>query len=157
MYISGFCILVRFLHELLLPWFAVRNAIRCNDHETLDWSWRYFVPLFRATNKHQYAAYGVQHAAAVHMMCPSVRRVWDEHRTASMTGRPGRNVAWDYVLEKMNLSYKKFLCGTISEERLNEFGVMINALKHTGSSSNRLGATEPGTPTTKMLPASTRT
>ena len=51
-YISGFCILVRLLHELLLPWFAVRNAIRCNDHEMLDWSWRYFVPLFRATNKH---------------------------------------------------------------------------------------------------------
>ena len=67
------------------------------------------------------------------MMCPSVRRVWDEHRTASITGRPGRNVAWDYVLEKMNLSYKQFLCGTTTEERLNEFGVMINAvnaLKH---------------------------
>ena len=63
------------------------------------------------------------------MMCPSVRRVWDEHQTASMTGRPGRGVAWDYVLEKMNLSYKQFLCGTITEERLNEFGVMINALK----------------------------
>ena len=129
-YISGFCILMRFLHELLLPWFAVRNAIRCNDHEALGWSWRYFVPLFRATNKHQCAACGVQQASAVHMMGPSVRRVWDEHRTASMTGRPGRNVAWDYVPEKMNLSYKHFLCGTISEERLNEFGVMINALKH---------------------------
>ena len=47
-----------------------------------------------------------------------------------MTGRPGRNVAWDYVLEKMNLSYKQYLCGTITEERLNEFGVMINALRH---------------------------
>ena len=42
-----FGVLVRFLHELLLPWFAVRNAIRCNDHKTLDWSWSYFVPLFR--------------------------------------------------------------------------------------------------------------
>ena len=48
----GSCILVQLLHELLLPWFAVRNAIRCNDHKTLDWSWRYFVPLFRATDKH---------------------------------------------------------------------------------------------------------
>ena len=115
-YISGFCILVRLLHELLLPWFAVRNALRCNAHEILDWSWRYFVPLFRATNKHQYAAYGVQQAAAVHMMCPSVRRVWDEHRTASMTGRPGRNVAWDYVLGKMNLSYKQYMAH-INEER----------------------------------------
>ena len=24
------------------PWFAVRNTIRCNDHDTLGWSWRYF-------------------------------------------------------------------------------------------------------------------
>ena len=34
------------------------------------------------------------------------------------------------MLEKMNLSYKQYLCGTITEERLNEFGVMINALRH---------------------------
>ena len=47
-----------------------------------------------------------------------------------MSGRPGQNVAWDYVLEKMNLSFKLFLCGNITEERLNDFGVMINALKH---------------------------
>ena len=47
-----------------------------------------------------------------------------------MSGRPGRNVAWDYALEKMNLGFKTFLCGTITEERLNDFGVMINALKH---------------------------
>ena len=129
-YISGFCILVRFLHELLLPWFAVRNGIRCNDHKTLDWSWSYFLPLFRATNKHQYAAYAVQQAATVHMMCSDVRKVWNEHRTASMTGRPGRNVAWDYVLEKMNLNFKQYLHDHITEERLHDFGIMINALKH---------------------------
>ena len=128
--ISGFCILVRLLHKLLLPWFAVRNTIRCNDHETLYWSWRYFVPLFRATRKHQYAAYGVQQATALRMMRPSARAVWDEHRTASMSGRPGRNVAWDYVLEKINLSFKSFLCGNITEEWLSNFGVMMNALKH---------------------------
>ena len=37
------------------------------------------------------------------MMCSDVRKVWNEHRTTSMSGRPGRNVAWDYALEKMNL------------------------------------------------------
>ena len=129
-YISGFCVLVKFLHELLLPWFAVRNGIRCNDHKTLDWSWSYFLPLFRATNKNQYAAYAVQQAATVHMMCSDVRKVWNEHRTASMTGRPGRNVAWDYVLEKMNLNFKQYLHDHITEERLHDFGIMINALKH---------------------------
>ena len=34
------------------------------------------------------------------------------------------------MLEKMNLGFKTFLCGTITEERLNDFGVMVNALKH---------------------------
>jgi len=34
------------------------------------------------------------------------------------------------VLEKMNLSLKSFLCGTITKERLNDFGVIFNALKH---------------------------
>ena len=91
--ISGFCILVRFLHELPLPWFAVRNEIRCKYHKTLDWSWSYFAPIFCATNKHLYAAYAVQQAATAHMMRSDVRKVWNEHRTASMTGRPGRNVA----------------------------------------------------------------
>ena len=56
-------------------WAPVRNAIRCNDHGTLDWPWRYFAPLFRAANKNQYASYGVQQATAVRMMCPSVRAV----------------------------------------------------------------------------------
>ena len=30
----------------------------------------------------------------------------------------------------MNLSLKSFLCGTITKERLNDFGVIFNALKH---------------------------
>ena len=117
-------------HELLFPWFAVRKGIRCNNHKALDWSWSYFLPLFRATNKNQYAAYAVQQAATVHMMCSDVRKVWNEHRTASMSGRPGRNVAWDYVLEKMNLAFKQYLHDHITEERLHDFGIMINSIKH---------------------------
>ena len=47
-----------------------------------------------------------------------------------MSGRPGRNVAWDYVLEKMNLNFKQYLNDHITEERLHDFGITINALKH---------------------------
>ena len=52
------------------------------------------------------------------MMCSDVRKVWNEHRTASMSGRPVRNVAWDYVLETMNLNFKQYLNDHITEERL---------------------------------------
>ena len=31
----GICILVRMLHEYLLPWFGIRNALRCNDADYL--------------------------------------------------------------------------------------------------------------------------
>ena len=66
--ISDVCALVRLLHELLLPWFAVRNAARCNDHGTLDWSWRYFAPPVPCSEQAPvHAAYGVQQATAVHM------------------------------------------------------------------------------------------
>ena len=66
-----------------------------------------------------------------------------------------RKAAADF--ERMNLSFKSFLCGNITEERLSDFGVMVNALKTPPSSSSRPGATEPGAQTTKMLPLSTLT
>ena len=122
----GICILVRVLHEFLLPWFGVH----CNDAAFLDWSWRYACPGFVVSGKTDYAAYAVQIMTTVHMMCPAVRKVWDHWRTASMTGRKGGNVAWDYVLEKMNLSFKTYLSSHVTEARLLKFGVMINAAKH---------------------------
>ena len=47
-----------------------------------------------------------------------------------MISSKGRNVAWDYVLEKMNLSFKTHLPSHVTEARLVKFGVMINAVKH---------------------------
>ena len=128
----GICILVRILHEFLLPWFGVRNALRCNDAAFLDWSWRYACPGFVASGKMNYAACAVQITTIVHMMCPAVRKVLDHWRTASRQhDRPqGRNVAWDCALEKMNLSFKTYLSSHVTEARLLKFGVMINTVKH---------------------------
>ena len=127
----GICTLARVPHEqFLLPWFGVYNVLRCNDAAFLDWSWRYACLGFVAPGKANYAAYAVQTTTIVHMMCFAVRKVWDHWRTASTTGRKGRNVAWDYVLEKMNLSFKTYLSCHVPEARLLKFGVMINAVKH---------------------------
>ena len=86
---------------------------------------------FVASGKTNYATHAVQITTIVHMMCPAVWKVWDHWRTASMTGRKGRNAAWDYVLEMMNLSFKTYLSSHVTEARLLKFGVMINAVKHT--------------------------
>ena len=64
-----------------------------------------------------------------------------------MSGRPGRNVAWDYVLGKMNLAFKQYLHDHITEERLHDFGIMINSPKHIRKQFEqawRHGAGDPG-------------
>ena len=64
------------------------------------------------------------------LMGKTFRKVWRANRTASFLGRAGRNVAWDYVLERMNRDFKQYLGCHITPERLDAFSVMLNGLKH---------------------------
>lgn len=43
----------------------------------------------------------------------------------------GRNVAWDYVLERMNCEFKQGLHGVVTRERLHDFATIMNGFKHT--------------------------
>ena len=56
------------------------------------------------------------------------------------------------MLEKINLSFKTFLCCTITEERLNEFGVMHNALKYIRKQFEQAWRHGPGGPDDKDAP-----
>ena len=63
-------------------------------------------------------------------MGPTFKKFWHSYRTASFLGRQGRNVAWDYVLERMNRDFKQFLGCYVTEARLESFAQMLNGLKH---------------------------
>ena len=48
--------LVYFLLYWAIPWYkCVREATRANNASRLDLAWYYFLPIFRATGKHNYA------------------------------------------------------------------------------------------------------
>ena len=64
------------------------------------------------------------------MMSDEMRTLWHSYRTASLLGHPGRNVAWDYLLERMNCEMKQGLHGCVTRERLDRFAVMLNGFKH---------------------------
>lgn len=105
-------------------------GVRANDEKPINFMWNLSMPWFRATNKTNYAAMTVNVGLLHELMGVTFRKVWSVYRTASFLGRAGRNVAWDYVLERMNRDFKQYLGHHVTEDRLNSFAVMLNGLKH---------------------------
>ena len=91
--------------------------------------WAYMLPHFRCTHKTQYAPMAVHVLYMNDMMSPEVKAVWQQHRTASLSGNPGRLVGWDYVLERMNNEFKRLLDGHVTRERLDSCALLLNGLK----------------------------
>ena len=125
-------LIVRFLFDFGYPYMALRNAIRTNNHTTMDLMWCYTLHWFRATNKNNYAIMCVYVTAFRHAMKPELATIWTVMRTASLLGYIGCNVAWDYVQERMNRDFKAFVkgAGQYLRQRLGKAASMINATRH---------------------------
>ena len=59
-------------------------------------------------------------------------KIWDEARTASLCGHRGRNVAWDFVLERMNREAKQYLGKNPTDEQIAALADVLNTLRHMG-------------------------
>jgi len=94
--------MIRFLFEAGLPYLAMRTAVRSNNASVIDQMHIYLIRNFRATNKYLYSKLCVLSLHTEFIMKPEIRAVWDKMRTASLRGHIGRNVGWDFTLEKMN-------------------------------------------------------
>ena len=127
---TGLLVLLKFLHDFAFPWLSLRMGVRGNADKPINFMWNFSMPWFRATNKTNYAAMTVNVGLLHELMGATFKNVWREYRTASFLGRAGRNVAWDYVLERMNRDFKQYLGHHVTEDRLNSFAVMLNGLKH---------------------------
>jgi hypothetical protein len=78
-------------------------------------------------------------------MKPEVRKIWDAMRTASLRGHKGRNVAWDFTLERMNLEIATMLGHDISPGRIQEVIRQLNGIRHIrGAVLNALGIGDSG-------------
>ena len=124
-------VLIRFLHDFGYPWLlGVRTGIRMSSSHRLDFMWNLALPWFRASGKTNYGPMAVNVGLLNELMGPTFKKFWHSYRTASFLGRQGRNVAWDYVLERMNRDFKQFLGCCVTEARLESFAQMLNGLKH---------------------------
>ena len=83
----------------------------------------------RFTTGTQYGPMAVHVIFFNELMSDEIRGIWHAYRTASLMGHCGRNVAWDYILERMNCEFKDGLHGCVTRERLDKFGVMMNGFK----------------------------
>lgn len=126
----GMVVLLKFLHDFGYPWLSLRMGVRENSSEKIDFMWNLSMLWFRATNKTNYAAMAVNVGLLHELMGATFKQTWRAYRTASFLGRMGRNVAWDYVLERMNRDFKTYLGSAVTEDRLNQFAIMLNGLKH---------------------------
>ena len=126
---------VSFLFEFGLPWLHLRHAIRAGQSSILDVMWLVTFHWFRAVGvrgKYKYALMSVYVTFFRHGAKAQLRALWAAMRTASLCGHPGRNVPWDFVLERMNREAKQFLGGNPTDEQLERLHELLNALRHMG-------------------------
>jgi hypothetical protein len=90
----------------------------------------YMINQFRATNKYLDAKLCVFGLHTYYILKPELRAVWDRERTASLRGYVGRNVCWDFALERMNLEFKTLLDSNISADRIEDPIRQLNVIRH---------------------------
>ena len=121
---------VRFLYEFGFPWLALRQAIRANNAHVIDVMWRVCYHWFAATNKYHYRILCVVVTCTTAALRPELLAVWVLMRTGSLSGHPGRNVAWDFFAERFNKVCKQTLGFNVTRERLKQYIPIINAFQH---------------------------
>ena len=128
--ITAAYILIHFLFYAGLPYLLLRTAIRNNNAVLINAMYKYMIDPFRSTNKYNYARLCVYSIHMHFILKPALRDIWDRMRTASLRGHTGRNVGWDFTLERMNLEVAQLLGSNISGERIQEVIRQLNGIRH---------------------------
>lgn len=118
-----------FLYEFAIPWLTIWQAIRRNDHDTLNTAWSFALDWFRATNKTLYSTMCVDTCFIMTMMCTPLKVVWNHMRTASMRGNKGRNTAWDHALETYNAEMRDIMPDGADPSQIDAYVEVLNGLQ----------------------------
>jgi hypothetical protein len=121
---------IRFLFEFGFPWLALRQAIRGNKSKIIDVMWRMTYHWFSVTGKTNYRIMCVIVTFIACAMVPELAVIWTIMRTASLSGYVGRNVGWDFVVERFNRMCKQALGTNVTRERLCFYVPILNAFRH---------------------------
>jgi hypothetical protein len=64
------------------------------------------------------------------ILIPELRDLWQLYRTCSLRGHIGRNVGWDFAMERFNLEVSKLIDSNISPPRIQEAIRQLNGIRH---------------------------
>ena len=90
-----------------LLFFEFKDAIRCGDGERVLLCWKFFLPIFKAARRSNYAIEAITYLAQACVLLPPRLReqlIWS--RFVNATGKEGGNVAADLHMEHLNRTVK---------------------------------------------------
>jgi len=136
-------VLVNFLLHAGLPWLALRQAPRSNDHDIADVSWLYFLPHFDIAGKKNYKQMCALTTQIQLRMTPEVKAHYNGVRTLSWAGNNGCNMFWDQIQETANNLIKPHMC-EVDDNNLGECVTRLNGIKEVESRMAGIFGDEPG-------------
>ena len=119
--------LFHFLDDFGFMYWDFRQAIRANDSELCDLTWRECISFMHTSesNKTQYAPMAILRIFWAHALVEPLARIYHRNRTVSLLGLPGSNVGWDMVVEKENLMIRQNVIRA-SIERITRYVRRLN-------------------------------
>lgn len=82
-----------------IPYWIFRGVVKYNIHDEVEDIWRHFIHLFIATNKHHYALLFIRFLWILKSINPDIRKIYNQFRVFSFSGKPGTGVAIDLLNE----------------------------------------------------------
>ena len=107
---DGVAMYAKELLSLCLLYSEFRDAIREGDGDRVFSCWKFFLPIFRADRKSNYAIEALTYIAQATILLPSRSQqqlLWS--RFVNTAGKKGRNVAGDLHMEHLNRTIKNAL------------------------------------------------
>jgi len=113
-----------------VPYLALRTAIRSKNHVMIRSMYMDMIIRYHASNKIHCAKLCILSLHTQHILKPEVRDIWNRMRTASFRGNVGRQVGWDFALERINLEVANALGSDISGPRIEEVIREFKGIRH---------------------------
>jgi hypothetical protein len=104
--------------QMYVPLLMFHESIRFNDYETWFVVQKKWIPVFATTKKHVYAHAGMYTCLARHLRSHRRNVILMQHLSFSQSGREGKNVANDYLQERMVDKVKSGISPATSKQGL---------------------------------------
>ena len=111
--------------------FEFNDSVREGDGDRILWCWSFFLPLFKASDKTNYAVEAFTLLAQEkYLLSPRMAMQLKWSRTINVHGRPGKNISVDLHMEHLNHECKQSISGlgaNITDHSIKRVGNCIGS------------------------------